>query len=125
MSVTKVDNLTTTVVADLVARWRKSGNCGQTPKKLEIQDKYGTRYINYWLDETAGKIFCLGDAPDTESAHASIERRTVWSLISSNRWSRAPWSSGTHLWERRTASSSRRFDPNGPLHRRFEPNRPT
>ena len=59
MSVTKVDNLTTTVVADLVARWRKSGN---------------TR---------------------------SIERRTVWSPISSIQWSRAdpcaPWSSGTHL----------------------------
>lgn len=37
---------------------------------LEIQDKYGTRYINYWLDETAGKIFCLVEAPDPESAHA-------------------------------------------------------
>ena len=37
---------------------------------LEIQDKYGTRYINYWLDETAGKIFCLVEAPDPESVHA-------------------------------------------------------
>jgi Protein of unknown function (DUF4242) len=37
---------------------------------LEIQDKYQTRYINYWLDEGSGKIFCLVDAPDPESAHA-------------------------------------------------------
>lgn len=37
---------------------------------LEIQDKYNTKYINYWLDERAGKIFCLVDAPDTDSAHA-------------------------------------------------------
>lgn len=37
---------------------------------LEIQDKYDTRYINYWLDERAGKIFCLVEAPDTDSAHA-------------------------------------------------------
>lgn len=37
---------------------------------LAVQDKYDTRYINYWLDENAGKIFCLVEAPDTESAHA-------------------------------------------------------
>lgn len=37
---------------------------------LEVQDKYQTRYINYWLDEGARKIFCLVDAPDQESAHA-------------------------------------------------------
>ncbi|PSL01305.1 uncharacterized protein DUF4242 [Haloactinopolyspora alba] len=37
---------------------------------LRIQDKYHARYLNYWLDPTAGKIFCLVDAPDAESAHA-------------------------------------------------------
>ncbi|MPZ52366.1 MAG: DUF4242 domain-containing protein [Acidimicrobiia bacterium] len=37
---------------------------------LRIQDKYNTRYINYWLDEEARKIFCLVDAPDAETAHA-------------------------------------------------------
>jgi hypothetical protein len=37
---------------------------------LAIQDKYDTRYINYWLDEEAGKIFCLVEAPNAESAHA-------------------------------------------------------
>jgi hypothetical protein len=37
---------------------------------LRIQDKYHTRYLNYWLDVGEGKIFCLVDAPDEESAHA-------------------------------------------------------
>ena len=37
---------------------------------LQVQDKYGARYLNYWLDVEAGKIFCLVVAPDPESAHA-------------------------------------------------------
>lgn len=37
---------------------------------LAIQDKYNTRYINYWLDETNRKIFCLVDSPDAETARA-------------------------------------------------------
>lgn len=37
---------------------------------LRVQDKYQTRYINYWLDEDNGKIFCLVEAPDAKSAHA-------------------------------------------------------
>ena len=36
---------------------------------LETQDKYGVRYINYWTDPAAGKVFCLVDAPDAETAH--------------------------------------------------------
>ena len=35
-----------------------------------MQDKYHVRYVNYWLDEANGKIFCLVEAPDAESAHA-------------------------------------------------------
>ena len=37
---------------------------------LRVQGKYNTRYINYWLDEDAGKIFCLVDAPDADTASA-------------------------------------------------------
>jgi hypothetical protein len=36
---------------------------------LEIQDSHGVRYINYWVDESAGKVFCLVDAPNAEAAH--------------------------------------------------------
>jgi hypothetical protein len=36
---------------------------------LETQDRYGVRYINYWADTQAGKVFCLVEAPDAEAAH--------------------------------------------------------
>ena len=37
---------------------------------LETQGKYGVEYKRYWVDESAGKIFCLVDAPDAETANA-------------------------------------------------------
>ena len=36
---------------------------------LETQGKHGVDYKRYWVDEKAGKIFCLVDAPDAEAAH--------------------------------------------------------
>jgi hypothetical protein len=36
---------------------------------LETQEKYGVEYKRYWVDEGAGKIFCLVDAPDAETAN--------------------------------------------------------
>jgi hypothetical protein len=35
---------------------------------LETQGKYGVSYLRYWVDEAAGKIFCLVEADDAESA---------------------------------------------------------
>jgi peptidyl-tRNA hydrolase len=32
------------------------------------QGEYGVTYLRYWVDEGAGKVFCLVDAPDKESA---------------------------------------------------------
>ena len=37
---------------------------------LQTQGKFGVNYLNYWLDEKGGKVFCLVDAPDAESAIA-------------------------------------------------------
>jgi class 3 adenylate cyclase len=37
-------------------------------RDLEVQDKYGVRYITYWFDAEAGAGFCLIDAPDKEAA---------------------------------------------------------
>jgi len=37
---------------------------------LKTQDQYGVNYLRYWVDEEAGKIFCLVDAPDAEAANA-------------------------------------------------------
>ena len=36
---------------------------------LATQAGYGVNYLRYWLDEKAGKIFCLVDAPDAEAAN--------------------------------------------------------
>ena len=36
---------------------------------LQTQAKYGVSYERYWVDEAAGKIFCLVEAPDAEAAN--------------------------------------------------------
>lgn len=38
-------------------------------KDLETQGRYGVEYKRYWVDEAAGKIFCLVEAPDADAAH--------------------------------------------------------
>ena len=35
---------------------------------LEVQKKYGVEFHKYWINESAGKIFCLVDAPNAEAA---------------------------------------------------------
>ena len=35
---------------------------------LRVQDDYDVRYLKYWVDDAAGKVFCLVEAPDAESA---------------------------------------------------------
>lgn len=35
---------------------------------VEIQDKYGVKYITYWFDPDADTAFCLVDAPSKEAA---------------------------------------------------------
>jgi hypothetical protein len=36
---------------------------------LAVQESHGVTYLRYWVDEAAGRIFCLVDAPDAEAAH--------------------------------------------------------
>jgi peptidyl-tRNA hydrolase len=49
------------VVADTVAQAHLAD--------LKTQDRYGVRYLRYWVDEGEGKVFCLVDAPDAEAAN--------------------------------------------------------
>lgn len=37
-------------------------------KDLEVQGRYGVRFLTYWFDDTRGTAFCLIDAPDIETA---------------------------------------------------------
>jgi len=36
---------------------------------LETQGSHGVEYKKYWVDEKAGKIFCLVEAPDADAAN--------------------------------------------------------
>jgi hypothetical protein len=40
---------------------------------LKTQEAYGVKYLRYWVDEGAGKVFCLVEAPDAETA-ATVHR---------------------------------------------------
>jgi hypothetical protein len=35
---------------------------------VKTQDKYGVKYLKYWVNDDEGKVFCLVEAPDAETA---------------------------------------------------------
>ncbi|MFC6285908.1 DUF4242 domain-containing protein [Nocardioides sp. GCM10027113] len=41
---------------------------GAHQRDLEVQQQYGVEYLRYWFDEGSGKVFCLVEAPDAETA---------------------------------------------------------
>lgn len=53
-------------------------------KDLEVQSKYGVRFLTYWFDETNGNGFCLIDAPDIatamrvhDEAHGDVAKHVI------------------------------------------------
>jgi class 3 adenylate cyclase len=53
-------------------------------KDLEVQSRYGVRFLTYWFDEARGTGFCLIDAPDIETAmkvhdeaHGDVARHVI------------------------------------------------
>ena len=50
-----------TTVADL---------SGAHEADLLVQQRFGVRYLHYWVDAEAGKVFCLVEAPTADAAHA-------------------------------------------------------
>jgi len=43
---------------------------GAHKRDLEVQERYGVNYLQYWFDEGTGKVFCLVEAPDAAAAEA-------------------------------------------------------
>lgn len=37
---------------------------------LKVQERYGVKYLKFYVNEDAGMVFCLIDAPDKEACHA-------------------------------------------------------
>ena len=52
----RIDGLTADAVADA------------HKKDIEVQKKFGVNYLKYWFNEKEGRVFCLVEAPDKESA---------------------------------------------------------
>ena len=34
---------------------------------LDMQARFGVRFVRYWYDEKSGKVFCLSEAPTAEA----------------------------------------------------------
>lgn len=43
---------------------------GAHEKGLQVQDKHGVKFLNYWFNENEGTIFCLSNAPNKEATVA-------------------------------------------------------
>jgi hypothetical protein len=41
---------------------------------LQAQGAHDVRYLRYWVDEQAGRVFCLAEAPSPEAA-AEVHRQ--------------------------------------------------
>jgi hypothetical protein len=39
-------------------------------RDLEVQGKFGVRYLTFWLNDSEGRAFCLVEAPSKEAAIA-------------------------------------------------------
>ena len=37
-------------------------------KDLQVQDRYGVKYLSYWFNDKDGTVFCLCEAPDKHAA---------------------------------------------------------
>jgi hypothetical protein len=43
-------------------------------KDLAVQADHGVSFTHYWVDEEAGKVYCLSEAPDAQSVVKTHER---------------------------------------------------
>jgi Protein of unknown function (DUF4242) len=54
-------------------------------RDLQVQDRYGVRYLTYWFDYNRQAAFCLVDAPNKAAAEACTETPTASSRPASLR----------------------------------------
>jgi len=48
-------------------------------RDLEVQERFGVRFVTYWFEEEAGSGFCLIEGPDKESVEAAqVDGATWW-----------------------------------------------
>ncbi len=66
-------------------------------KDLATQGKYGVEFKAYWVDEKAGKVYCLAEAPSADAmrtvhreAHGLVPKSIVAVTADSLRWTPTP-----------------------------------
>ncbi len=55
-------------VHTIAGRVSEADVAGAHERDLAVQEQYGVSYLRYWVDEDAGKIFCLVEADSAEDA---------------------------------------------------------
>ena len=40
-------------------------------KDLAVESAHGVRFLNYWVDEQNGMVYCLAEAPNAEAVTAT------------------------------------------------------
>jgi hypothetical protein len=55
-------------IHDLKAPVRMEDAAKAHAADLATQEEYGVHYLRYWVDESEGRLFCLVDAPDADTA---------------------------------------------------------
>ena len=53
-------------------------------RDLEVQGRYGVRFLKYWYDKATGKVFCLYEAPNKEAGVAV--HREAHGLLAEEIW---------------------------------------
>ncbi|NIK92159.1 DUF4242 domain-containing protein [Mangrovimonas sp. CR14] len=43
-------------------------------KDLEVQGENKVNFVNYWIDEANGKVFCLSESPNAQAVHKTHEK---------------------------------------------------
>ena len=69
-------------------------------KDLEIQDKYGVKYMTYWYDSERSAGFCLVDAPDAATSSGPFSSATAFPFAKSTRTSKRSAGEIVTVWRR-------------------------
>lgn len=70
-------------------------------KDLAVQDKHGVRFLEYWVDEQNGRVYCLSaahDAPSITVAHREAHGLLPASILSVTRGAAVPSVPGKQLF---------------------------
>ena len=78
---------------------------------LQAQAAHDVRYLRYWVDEQAGRVFCLVEAPSADAAGEVHRQAHGWSPTTSTGFKKARRKERTAMRMAKTARRNRRNRP--------------